>query len=206
MLVVQEILDHMITHPFTVMTFEEASQLLKDKASSIVEPGKGLSREQELIIVEKLNGNRPVFVIDWPSDIKPFYMRECDYDPTKVSWWDACKSNFFQKSIFLNFNINFLQYFLQVSAVDLLVPTVGELCGGSLREANVEKLTSKLNVMDPTGKLLESLSWYLDLRKYGGTPTGGYGMGFDRLLQLVTGIGNIKDVNPFPRWAHHCPM
>ncbi len=92
----QEILDHMITHPFTVMTFEEASQLLKDKASSIVEPGKGLSREQELILVEKLNDNRPVFVIDWPSDIKPFYMRECDYDPTKVRG-DFVKNRFLRE-------------------------------------------------------------------------------------------------------------
>lgn len=66
------------------MTFDEASNLLKDKANSIVDPKKGLSREQELLLVERLNANRPIFVIDWPKEIKPFYMRECAYDETKV--------------------------------------------------------------------------------------------------------------------------
>ncbi|ODM92201.1 putative asparagine--tRNA ligase, mitochondrial [Orchesella cincta] len=172
----RKMLDHMLAHPFTVMTFDEASKLLKEKASSIVQPGKGLSREQELLLVEQLNDNIPIFVIDWPSEIKPFYMRQSVTDSSKVS------------------------------AVDLLVPTVGELCGGSLREGDVSKLTSKLNAMDPSGSLQETLSWYIDLRKYGGTPTGGFGLGFDRLMQLITGIGNIKDVSPFPRWPHHCPM
>lgn len=73
-----------MAQPFTTMTFDEASKLLKERASSVVEPGKGLSREQELILVERLNGNRPVFVIDWPQDIKPFYMRECTYDNKRV--------------------------------------------------------------------------------------------------------------------------
>lgn len=80
----QKILDDILKHPFTVMTFDEASYLLRDKGSSIVQPGKGLSREQELILVEKLNGNRPVFVIDWPANIKPFYMRQCHDDHSKV--------------------------------------------------------------------------------------------------------------------------
>ncbi|CAL8103231.1 unnamed protein product [Orchesella dallaii] len=159
----RRLLDHILTHPFTIMTFDEASNLLKDKASSIVQPGKGLNREQELLLVERLNDNIPVFVIDWPSEIKPFYMRQSEKDPSKVS------------------------------AVDLLVPTVGELCGGSLREADLSKLTSKINATDPSGSLQETLSWYMDLRKYGGTPTGGFGLGFDRLMQLITGIGNIKD-------------
>lgn len=90
--------------------------------------------------------------------------------------------------------------------MDLLVPTVGELCGGSLREAKIENLISKLDAIDDSGKLKESLSWYIDLRKFGGTPSGGFGLGFDRLMQLITGIRNIKDVTPFPRWPHHCPM
>jgi asparaginyl-tRNA synthetase len=95
---------------------------------------------------------------------------------------------------------------VKVSAVDLLVPSVGELCGGSLREADLGKLESRLREQDPTGELVNSLSWYLDLRKYGGVPTGGFGLGFDRLMQLVTGQKSIKDVSPFPRWAHSCPM
>jgi asparaginyl-tRNA synthetase len=88
----------------------------------------------------------------------------------------------------------------------LLVPSIGELCGGSLREANLDLLTAAINREDPSGALLQSLSWYLDLRKYGGVPSGGFGLGFDRLIQLITGIKTIKDVSPFPRWAHHCPM
>lgn len=102
--------------------------------------------------------------------------------------------------------ITILYTYIKVSAVDLLVPGVGELCGGSLREHDVSRLSHKINRMDPTGHLMDSLSWYLDIRKFGGTPSGGYGMGFDRLLQLLTDTHNIKDVNPFPRWAHHCAM
>lgn len=90
--------------------------------------------------------------------------------------------------------------------MDLLVPTIGELCGGSLREASLEKLESRITNLDSSGALKESLSWYLDLRIFGSVPSGGFGLGFDRLMQLLTGVGNIKDVTPFPRWAHNCPM
>lgn len=83
--------------------------------------------------------------------------------------------------------------------MDLLVPEVGELVGGSLREDDYEKLELKL----PSAG---NLSWYLDLRKYGNVPTGGFGMGFDRFLQCVLGIGNIKDTVPFPRWPHNCNL
>jgi len=88
--------------------------------------------------------------------------------------------------------------------VDLLVPGVGELCGGSLRESNPEILEANLCRMDPN--LVNSLAWYLELRKFGGTPSGGFGMGLDRLLMLLMGRSNIKDVSPFPRWPHNCPM
>jgi aspartyl/asparaginyl-tRNA synthetase len=66
------------------MTFEEAKTLLKSKAQSIVHEHKGLSREQELTLVETLNGGNPIFVIDWPKIIKPFYMRECSYNESLV--------------------------------------------------------------------------------------------------------------------------
>lgn len=83
--------------------------------------------------------------------------------------------------------------------MDLLVPNVGELVGGSLRENNYEKLKEKLPNQN-------DLSWYLDLRKFGGVSTGGYGLGFERYLQFLLGIDNIKDTIPFPRWPHHCDL
>lgn len=86
-----------------------------------------------------------------------------------------------------------------MEALDLLVPHVGELVGGSVREDDYEKLKAKL-------PLDNTLNWYLDLRKYGGITTGGFGMGFERYLQWFLQIHNIKDVIPFPRWAHNCDM
>lgn len=83
-LYLQTILEQIVSRSFSIMTFEDASNLLRDKAASIVPPGKGLSREQELLLVHKLNDNRPIFVIDWPKDTKPFYTRECSYDSSKV--------------------------------------------------------------------------------------------------------------------------
>lgn len=84
-----------------------------------------------------------------------------------------------------------------MEAVDLLMPMVGELSGGSVREDNYDTLKNAI----PHG-----LEWYLDLRKYGGCTTGGFGIGFDRYVQLLLGISNIKDTIPFPRWPHHCSM
>lgn len=87
---------------------------------------------------------------------------------------------------------------LQVNALDLLTPITGEVVGGSLREDDYEKLKSKL----PS----ERLNWYLDLRKFGNIPTGGYGLGLERLLQVLCNVNNIKDTLPFPRWPHNCDM
>jgi asparaginyl-tRNA synthetase len=86
--------------------------------------------------------------------------------------------------------------------VDLLVPRVGELCGGSLREHRYDVLKNRLEVL----KLDDSLSWYLDLRKYGGSPTGGFGMGVERLVSFLLNVPNIKDVVAFPRTPHNCQM
>jgi asparaginyl-tRNA synthetase len=86
--------------------------------------------------------------------------------------------------------------------VDLLVPRVGELCGGSLREHRYDVLKKRLEVL----KLDDSLSWYLDLRKYGGSPTGGFGMGVERLVSFLLKVPNIKDVVAFPRTPHNCLM
>lgn len=90
--------------------------------------------------------------------------------------------------------------YFQVSALDLLAPNVGEIVGGSLRENDYKKLKSKL----PQSS--SPLNWYLELRKFGGVPTGGFGLGFERYLQLIVGINNIKDVIPFPRWPHNCSL
>lgn len=87
-----------------------------------------------------------------------------------------------------------------VEAVDLLVPYVGELVGGSLREDDYDRLKAKLP--ENSG----NMDWYLDLRRFGGITTGGFGLGFERYLQWVLGSPNIKDVIPFPRWAHNCGM
>lgn len=84
-----------------------------------------------------------------------------------------------------------------MDAVDFLVPGIGELAGGSVREENYEKLCAKLP---------DDMQWYLDLRKFGGITTGGFGMGFERYLQFLMNIHNIRDVIPFPRWAHNCDM
>ena len=111
----------------------------------------------------------PVFIVDWPAHQKPFYMKQSRKDPSLVH------------------------------ALDLLMPTVGELCGGSLRESNDEILRNHPH-------LPQGLEWYLELRKYGGVPTGGFGMGFERYLQLLTGVKNIRDVIPFPRFSHSCKM
>lgn len=87
---------------------------------------------------------------------------------------------------------------MKVAALDLLAPITGEVAGGSLRENNYELLQKKL----PT----PALNWYLELRKFGNTPTGGFGLGFERYLQSVCSILNIKDTIPFPRWPHNCSM
>lgn len=86
-----------------------------------------------------------------------------------------------------------------MEALDFIVPNIGELAGGSVREDNYDFLKAKIpNIKD--------LQWYLDLRKYGGVTTGGFGMGFERYLQFLLNIHNIKDVLPYPRWSHNCSM
>ncbi|CAO1417790.1 unnamed protein product [Diamesa hyperborea] len=111
----------------------------------------------------------PLFVVDWPKIQKSFYMREKKDNPDIVE------------------------------ALDFIIPNIGEVAGGSVREDNYNTLKSKM----PTE---ESLKWYLELRKYGGVTTGGFGMGFERYLQFLLNIHSIKDVIPFPRWPHNCNM
>ncbi|NWZ49998.1 SYNM protein, partial [Haliaeetus albicilla] len=132
--------------------------------------GCDLQTEHEKYLVKHC-GEVPVFVINYPYDLKPFYMRDNEDGPQHT-----------------------------VAAVDLLVPGIGELCGGSLREERLPFLESRLQRLG----LTDAYQWYLDLRKFGSVPHGGFGMGFERYLQYILGVESIKDVIPFPRFSHSC--
>ena len=126
----------------------------------------------------------PVYVIDWPKSTKPFYSRLLNSNGTQKNSEEL------------------------VSAVDLLFPKIGELCGGALREYRKDILLQRMKECSTENdKLLDALKWYLDLRSVGGaSPTGGFGVGFDRLIQFILGINNIRDAMPFPRTPHKCRL
>lgn len=152
---------------FKKMTYSEAIDLLLQadvKFENKVEWGMDLNAEHERYICEKVV-NGPVFLTDYPKDIKAFYMRVNDDNKT-------------------------------VAACDLLVPGVGELVGGSQREERYDVLENRMKEM---GMQTEGLQWYMDLRRYGGCKHAGFGLGFDRFLMYLTGMTNIRDVEPFPR-------
>ena len=134
-----------------------------------VEWGMDLKTEHERYICEKIVKG-PVFLTDYPKEIKAFYMRLNDDNKT-------------------------------VAATDMLVPGIGELIGGSQREERIDVLEQK---MIQSNMKLEDYQWYLDLRRYGGTKHGGYGLGFERMLMYLTGMQNIRDVLPFPRTVGLC--
>ncbi len=166
-----ERLNAVLKSHFKRMTYSEAiEELLKAQKeghkfdNNNIFWGMDLQSEHERYITEQVVKG-PVFLTDYPKDIKAFYMRLNDDNKT-------------------------------VAACDLLVPTVGELVGGSQREERYDKLVER---MDELHMNKEGLEWYLELRKYGGCKHAGFGIGFDRLLMYVTGIGNIRDVQPFPR-------
>ena len=162
---------HAVLHSdFKRMTYTQAiDELLKAKANGHkfdndhIEWGMDLQSEHERYITEQVVKG-PVFLIDYPKEIKAFYMRANDDGKT-------------------------------VAACDLLVPGVGELVGGSQREERYDLLKQRMEECH----CLKGLEWYLDLRKYGGCVHSGFGIGFDRLLMYVTGMSNIRDVQPFPR-------
>ncbi len=127
-----------------------------------------IQKEHERYITEYFNG--PVFIKNWPKDIKSFYMKLNDDKKT-------------------------------VAAVDLEIPGIGELMGGSQREDDYDLLVKRLDEL----KLdKEGINWYLNLRKYGGCIHSGFGMGFERLIMYLTGIDNIRDVIPYPRTPNNC--
>jgi asparaginyl-tRNA synthetase len=161
-------LEHVARSEFEVLTYTEAVDHL-ERAKSVefeypVRWGVDLQSEHERYLTEQLLG-RPAFVIDYPMDIKAFYMRVNDDGKT-------------------------------VAAMDLLVPGVGEIIGGSQREERLDVLRDQMRRF---GLDEEIYWWYLDLRRYGGVPHAGFGLGFERALMYVTGMENIRDVIPFAR-------
>ncbi|XP_058924134.1 asparaginyl-tRNA synthetase isoform X3 [Kogia breviceps] len=166
-------LEHMLKNNFLIISYTEAVEILKQASQNFtftLEWGADLHTEHEKYLVKHC-GNIPVFVINYPLALKPFYMRDNEDSPQHT-----------------------------VAAVDLLVPGVGELFGGSLREERYHFLEQRL----ARSGLTEAYQWYLDLRRFGSVPHGGFGMGFERYLQCILGIDNIKDVIPFPRFTHSC--
>jgi len=152
---------------FARVTYTEAIKILESSGQAFEYPvswGCDLQTEHERYLTEK-HFNRPVFVTDYPKEIKAFYMRLNDDDKT-------------------------------VAAADLLVPAVGELCGGSQREERLDVLERRIEEL---GFERDAYWWYLELRKYGSVKHAGFGMGFERLIMYLTGVSNIRDVTPFPR-------
>ncbi len=149
------------------VTYTEAVDILKKSGADFkypVEWGIDLQTEHERYLTEQVF-KCPVFVIDYPKEIKAFYMRLNDDGKT-------------------------------VAAMDLLVPGVGEIIGGSQREERIDVLTAR---MAECGLNEEDYWWYLNLRRFGGTKHAGYGLGFERIIMYLTGISNIRDVIPYPR-------
>ncbi|XP_074788800.1 asparaginyl-tRNA synthetase isoform X2 [Athene noctua] len=166
-------LEQILKNKFVTISYSEAVEILKRASQTFTfkpEWGCDLQTEHEKYLVKHC-GEVPVFVINYPYDLKPFYMRDNEDGPQHT-----------------------------VAAVDLLVPGIGELCGGSLREERLPFLKSRLQRLG----LADAYQWYLDLRKFGSVPHGGFGMGFERYLQYILGVDNIKDVIPFPRFSHSC--
>jgi len=162
-----ERLNNVLNNDFAHVTYTEAIEILekhKDKFEYPVEWGCDLQTEHERYLTEEIF-KRPVFVTDYPKDIKAFYMKLNDDGKT-------------------------------VAAMDLLVPGVGEIIGGSQREENYDALTKR---MDELGLDKNDYKFYLDLRKYGTNKHAGFGLGFERAVMYITGMGNIRDVLPFPR-------
>ncbi|MBE6906781.1 MAG: asparagine--tRNA ligase [Ruminococcaceae bacterium] len=162
-----ERLNHIIDSDFGHVTYTQAVELLekvKDRFQYPVYWGCDLQTEHERYLTEEIM-KKPVFVTDYPKEIKAFYMRMNDDNKT-------------------------------VAAVDLLVPGIGEIIGGSQREERLDKLLARMKEL---GLKEEDYSWYLDLRRFGGAKHAGFGLGFERLIMYITGISNIRDVLPFPR-------
>ena len=170
----KEKLTKLINSKFVKITHKEAVDLLMSanvKWEFTPDYESDIAKEHEKYITEYYNS--PVFITNWPKDIKSFYMKQNDDGKT-------------------------------VAAVDLEVPGVGELMGGSQREDDYEKLITRMKELNMSKTTMEELYWYLNLRRYGGCYHSGFGLGFERLLMYLTGIENIRDVIPYPRTPNSC--
>ena len=162
-----ERLQNLVDNDFGRVTYTEAIRLLEESGNKFDYPvswGIDLQTEHERYLTEKIFG-KPVFVTDYPREIKAFYMRQNEDGKT-------------------------------VAAMDMLVPGVGELIGGSQREERLDRL---LAAMKNFGLKEEDYSWYLDLRRFGSAKHAGFGLGFERLVMYITGVSIIRDVEAFPR-------
>lgn len=167
-----EKLKFVLENDFIRLTYAEAVEILKNSKPNkkgqfkyLIEGyGADLQSEHERYLVEK-HFKKPVILIDYPKEIKAFYM----------------KLNADGKT---------------VRAMDVLFPQIGEIIGGSQREESYDKLVKRMNEMNVP---VEDMSWYLDTRRFGSVPHSGFGLGFERLMLFVTGMGNIRDVIAFPR-------
>ena len=152
---------------YAKVTYTEAIDVLLKSGADFKYPvywGVDLQTEHERYLTEQVY-KKPIFLVDYPKDIKAFYMRLNDDGKT-------------------------------VAAMDLLVPGVGEIIGGSQREERLDVLKSRMAELNLSE---EDYWWYLNLRKYGGTKHAGYGLGFERIIMYITGVSNIRDVLPYPR-------
>ncbi len=169
---VKERAEKLVKSDFSHVTYTEAIEILKKADHQFEyqpEWGIDLQTEHERYLSEKVF-NGPVFVTDYPKDIKAFYMKLNEDNKT-------------------------------VRGMDLLVPGVGELIGGSQREENYDKLVQRMQEMQVNPEELER---FLDLRRFGTVPHAGFGVGFERLMMYITGMENIRDVIPFPRYPRNC--
>ena len=167
----KEKLNKVVNSKFVRITHKDAITLLKEAKVEwefTPEYGEDIAKEHEKYITEHFNG--PVFITDWPKDIKAFYMKLNEDGET-------------------------------VAAADLEVPGSGELCGGSQREDDYDKLIQRMKELDIPE---ENLDWYTNLRKFGGCYHSGFGLGFERLIMYLTGVDNIRDVIPYPRTPNNC--
>lgn len=170
----KELLDRLrfvVDHDFKRLEYTEGIEILKASGRKFEFPcdwGCDLQSEHERYLVEE-HFKRPVILINYPKQIKAFYMKQNDDGKT-------------------------------VRAMDVLFPKIGEIIGGSEREADYGKLSARVKELGMNEK---DIWWYLDTRRWGSAPHSGFGLGFDRLLMFVTGLMNIRDVQPFPRTPLH---
>ena len=170
----KERLEHVASSDFGRISYTDAVEILKqhnDKFDYKVDWGTDLQTEHERFLTEQIF-KRPVFVTDYPKEIKAFYMK---LNPDGKT----------------------------VAAMDCLVPGIGEIIGGSQREDNYDLLKARIEEL---GMREEDYGFYMDLRKYGSARHAGFGLGFERCVMYLTGIGNIRDAIPFPRTVGNCEL